>query len=146
MPLAPKIDPPEVSRSSPLTSTGNWSGFYQKWLTQVYRAILYLLGGTAQSTHAKLGTFASSLDAQDVGIQVVVTDYGHVLEWNGTGWAFAPGDGGGGFIVPFVTPTMAPASPVGWKLCDGSNQPYLKADGTLGTAVLPVTPGSWFRQ
>jgi hypothetical protein len=83
--------------------------------------------------------------ASDAGLLLFVTDYNHLLQWNGTGWQWGPGENGSGYIVAFVNP---PNQAVGWVLCDGSTGvASLLGDGTLDfSTTLPNTPGSYFRQ
>lgn len=90
------------------------------------------------STQANLSTLAATLTPANTGLLVWVTDYNHVLEWNGTGWQWGPGDQGSGLFAPFaVAPTAT-----GWHACDGSSVSYLKGDGTTGTVTLPNTVSS----
>lgn len=87
------------------------------------------------------GTFAGALSdipalgGNDSGFLFFVTDYGHLLRWDGSAWGWGPGDPGSGYFQDFAIPPGTP----GWHACDGSNAPYLKSDGTLGTATLPNT-------
>ena len=141
MPLAPKIDPPVVSRGGLEEPKGVIKIFWQKWFTQVYRTLLYLLRGTEQLVQADLATFAASLDQQDAGILAALTDFNHVLQWTGTGWRFAPGDSGSGYITTFL---FAPLT-TGWHLCDGTTVTYLKADGATATVLLPDLAESYIR-
>lgn len=93
------------------------------------------LSGKYPRTQAQLAALAATLTANDTGLLVPVTNHNHVLQWNGTTWQFAPGDGQGGFVQGFL---VDPDPTTGWHLCDGTaNVPYLKKDGTLGTQTLP---------
>lgn len=77
----------------------------------------------------------------DAGLLWWVTDYTHLLRWNGTAWEFA--DEPGGYIAGRV---VAPDG-TGWQLCDGSGTTYLQvAAGVLSeqafaTPSLVWTPG-----
>jgi hypothetical protein len=68
-----------------------------------------------------------SLGAGDAGYLAWVTDYNHLLYWNGTAWQWGPGENGSGYIQFFAAD---PGS--GWKFLDGTGNPitYLKSDGT----------------
>ena len=87
------------------------------------------------STQAKLTALAATLGQAQIGLLVNVTDYGHVLQWTGSGWVWGPGEPGSGALVSFA---IAPTG-TGWHACDGSIVSYLKADGTLGSVLLPNT-------
>lgn len=83
-----------------------------------------------------------TLGAGDAGLEVFVSDYNHVLRWNGTGWEFLPGDHSG------YTQTFLLDPGIGWLQCDGSTGvATLLSDGTVDFSVdLPNTPGLWYRQ
>ena len=68
------------------------------------------------------------------GQLVSVTDFGHVLQWDGSSYQWGPGELGSAYMQFFeVDPTST-----GWHLYDGTaNVPYLKGDGTTGTKTLP---------
>lgn len=84
----------------------------------------------------------TGLSTSDAGLEVNVTDYGHVLRWNGTGWEFLPGDSSG-YTQSFL---LDPGT--GWIQCDGSTGvATLLGDGTLDFSVtLPNTAALWYRQ
>lgn len=94
--------------------------------------------GTITVTQDSLPT---NLTAADAGVLVNVSDYAHVLRWNGTGFEFA--DAGSGYTQAFL---INPGT--GWLLCDGTaNVLTLLGDGTLDNSVtLPNTPGTYYRQ
>jgi len=85
--------------------------------------------------HGTLSNIPTDLGANDSNFQYEVTDYAHILKWNGSGWAFLGNDASNYFIDGTGT---AP-SPVGWHACDGSTVTYLKSDGTTGTTTVPNT-------
>ena len=89
------------------------------------------VSGVLSGTQANLPTI---LGSGDVGIEYQVTDYNHTLIWNGTGWGWAPGDSGSGYMQLFE---VDPFPHSGWHLYDGSVVNYLKFDGTLGMITLP---------
>lgn len=90
----------------------------------------------AQANIASLG-----LGAGDNGMLVYVTDFAHLLQWNGTAFGYADGDMPGriqGFLVD-------PPNNNGWAFCDGSNTTYLQANGTVsGNVTLPNFSGAAF--
>ncbi len=76
-----------------------------------------------------------TLSALLAGVLIYVSDYAHLIYWDGSTAKFA-GDPSGrveGFLVDPGT---------GWHLCDGSTVTYLKADGTTATVALPNLTGS----
>ena len=90
------------------------------------------------------GSVTKSLGTPDTNLLIEVTDFAHILRWNGTGLEWGPGEQGGGYIVPFqLAPTQQ-----GWLLCDGSTGvATLQSDGTQDFSVtLPNTAGSYYRQ
>jgi hypothetical protein len=84
----------------------------------------------------------TDLGLADAGLEVFVSDYNHVLRWNGTGWEFLPGDHSGYTQNFLIDPG------IGWLPCDGSTGvATLLSDGTLDFSVdLPNTAGLWYRQ
>lgn len=102
------------------------------------RLSLYVSNGSAwslirgrfnqnQSQIAALG-----LGSGDNGMLLYVSDFAHLLSWNGTGFNYADGDVPGrieGFLVD-------PAGN-GWALCNGANTTYLQANGTTANITLP---------
>jgi hypothetical protein len=96
----------------------------------------------------------TDLGTADMGLLVGVTDFNHLLRWNGTGWEWGPGDSGSDCIQIFLAgPNAATA---GWQPCDGTalNIPVLQPDGSVTTLdvpdfsafTLPGTAGFWYRQ
>jgi hypothetical protein len=89
--------------------------------------------GLRQSAQADLAALAAVLGTDDAGLLVEVTDYAHILRWDGAAWEWGPGETGGGFVAAFaVDPTGA-----GWQLCDGTTVAYLKSDGTTANYATP---------
>lgn len=108
-----------------------------------------------------LGSFADSLSAAGItsgnylqaslptnltvlnkGFLANVTDYNHVLMWDGGKWVAGPNWDEPCYIRGF----MVNPSGMGWKLCDGNGDDgnpigvahpvaYLKSDGTLGSII-----------
>lgn len=69
------------------------------------------------------------LGALDTGFLFMCSDFGHLLQWNGTAWTFAPGDTGNGYFADFA---VAPSSGQ-WSICDGTATTYLTLGATLTT-------------
>lgn len=88
-----------------------------------------------------VGTFGeqpTGLTIDNDGMLYFVTDYGHLVRWNGTlgVWNFAPGDVGNGFFRDYaIVPQEA-----GWALCDGSVTTYLVVGGPTLTVANFTTP------
>ena len=81
-----------------------------------------------------LADIPSSLSATvDVGFLYYVTDFHHLIEWNGAAWQFGPGDTGNGYFADFA---VAPTPAAGWKLCNGTATTYLVMGVTVTTAAL----------
>jgi hypothetical protein len=72
------------------------------------------------------------LGANDAGFRAGVTDYGHVLVWSGSAWAFAPGESSGYIVIWGLT------APIGgvWHPCDGGLYSFLQPNGTVLTYTL----------
>lgn len=111
---------------------------YLRDLTTVIRSIDY-----TQMDQANIAKFTTQLGRQDTGVLIWVPTFNHILRWTGVAWQFAPGDTGSGYVATFF---FDPPNADGWALCDGSNVTFLKSDGTTGTALLPNTPGLYFRR
>ncbi len=93
---------------------------------------------TAGEFSCTQATLPADLGTTDGGFLANVFDYGHLLIWSGAAWTWGPGDAGSGMLQLFeVDPAGA-----GWHLYDGSTVSYLKADGTLGSIVLPNLSGA----
>lgn len=111
------------------------------------RTVYYLNSGalgsqnwiyTAGEFSCTQATIPADLGTHDGGFLANVFDYGHLLIWSGAAWTWGPGDAGSGMLQMFeVDPGGA-----GWHLYDGSTVNYLKADGTLGSIVLPNLSGA----
>lgn len=89
-----------------------------------------------------LAGLPQDLTSTDAGFLVNVTDYNHLLQWNGSMWIWGPGEAGGGFTVPFVN---APNPTMGWHRADGSNVNVLQPNGGISVVASPNTAGSWIR-
>lgn len=134
---------------------------WQRWIAELWRATVPLLGIAKDFpvtfnkvnypwrsalrislVQAALGTLEAALGADDAGLLVCITDYNHVLEWNGTKFQWGPGELGSGFEMSFpIAPTSS-----GWHLEDGSVVSYLNADGSLTPGyALPTNAGIYFR-
>jgi hypothetical protein len=99
------------------------------WYVAVGGAWIYAAG----IMPASQATLPADLGGADYGFLVSVGDYGHLLQWNGSGWVWGPGDEGSGKMVLFeIDPTG-----VGWHLYDGSTVNYLQSNGALGEITLP---------
>lgn len=113
------------------------------WYVAINATWTYLAGiyAVTQSNIPQTGDIGTG----DTGLLVYVSDYAHLLQWNGAAFSWAPGEQGSGFISAFVS---APSPADGWALCDGSNVIQMLSDGTLNSSfvALPNTPGSYFRQ
>jgi hypothetical protein len=85
----------------------------------------------------QLAAYAATLTVHDVGTVVNVTDYAHLLQWNGSGWSFY-GNDQSKYIV------LAPSSPAGgiWHPCDGGTYGCLNADGSTSNVVTPNWNGT----
>lgn len=109
---------------------GNINPIWVKWLQNATQAINSPIGLVHQHTQADLPT---DLQKGNTGYLAYVSDYGHLLTWTGTAWAWAPGELGSDYVEAFLSgPTGA-----GWHLCDGSVVQRLNADGTLTAVTLP---------
>lgn len=105
------------------------------------RTLLYFNQGTFGTSHWQysLGTYSLSqagvagvigaLTAVDTNLLLEVTDYAHILKWNGANLIWGPGERGSGESCLFEVDPTGP----GWHLYDGSTATFLKSDGTLGT-------------
>lgn len=124
------LDAPPI-RTQLLNSDGTPARTWVKWWQQQQTLINTPGGQTLQVTQADLPTLGQA----SAGTLVYVTDYAHLLMWTGTGWVWAPGEIGSGYILPF----LAGAGPgTGWHACDGSQQSVLQSDGTLKQVTLPL--------
>lgn len=114
-------------------STGDYGVFFR------YDGSMFLWvyqDGMLNRTQAQLAGLATLLSTVHTGLLVYVTDYAHILQWTGSAWQRGPGDME--HSDTFHDFGAAPAD-VGWHALDGTTQPFLKYDGTLGSRVLPAS-------
>lgn len=133
-----QIWPPPVQ--TPYQQGIFFSGPWVKWFQSLAIIINTLTGLSGSGTSLNLPV---GLGKNSTGLLFDVTDYNHVLQWNGTGWQWGPGENGSGYIVAFVNP---PNPLTGWHVCDGSTVSQLNADGSVSTVTIPTIAGSYFRQ
>ena len=136
---------------------GRFLEFWRRWLLQVQTASITLVGnflttftltGITNVTFPTSGTLATvqgavqrfalaaqpTLGTADAGTFCFVTDYAHLVYWDGT--AFQWGDGDQPYRLADFT--VAPAT--GWAVCDGTATTVLVVGAaTLTTAAL-TTP------
>jgi RimJ/RimL family protein N-acetyltransferase len=100
------------------TSYPDGSVYFETDRTLYYVAtagVWQYLAGICRVTQANLpADFGTS---GDVDVLAYVTDFAHLLRWNGSTWEWAPGEDGSDYVVAFVT---GPDEPTGWHACDGS--------------------------
>lgn len=108
---------------------------------EVDRQVLYTLVGNSWNYVAGYmrnvrAAAPVDLTANDVGFLMNVTDFNHLVEWDGAMWQFGPGDNGNAYFQDFA----ALPSPIeGWTLCDGRGSSYLGPGVNL--AIVPfITP------
>lgn len=94
------------------------------------------LAGTYAVPYASIS--ALTLTAYDAGLLVHVNDYAHTLQWSGTAWKWANGDGSGAYIQGFVVDPDN--TETGWALCDGSGTTYLLITGGALSTPSFTTP------
>ena len=83
--------------------------------------------GEFARTQAQLAALATTLTANDAGALVVVTDYAHIFQWQGAGWAYAPDDSMDAGCTNWGPQPLAGV----WYPYDGAAHNVLKSDGTL---------------
>jgi hypothetical protein len=109
------------------------------WLKSVFDTLIAqtnaISGSTiVNSTQANLSILAGTLTPANAGQLIYVTDYNHMLRWNGTGFEWGPGENGSGYITPFLND---PSPTTGWQVCDGSGTTKLNSDGTVSAVTVP---------
>lgn len=123
--------------------TGEVGRAWRALLTRMLTAMLWVEHQVDLTSIANI----PPLDQQDEGYVIAVDDYNHVVRWNGTAWAFAPGDTGNRFFR--IYPAGYPPQEQGWQLCNGATTSYLVVGGpTLQTALYttPVVADQYFRR
>lgn len=132
----PALNPPPMRDQ--LVNKNEQSGIsrtWYLWFLALYNALIAqvqaITGLTiTASTQANLTTLSASLQPNSL---VFVTDYNHLLEWNGAAYNWGPGESGSGYISPFLS---APGA-TGWHLCNGATVNRLNGDGTITAVTLP---------
>lgn len=101
--------------------------------------------GIEAMTFATFGT--RTFKFYDVGYLISITDFQHVIRYNGSNWDFGPGDSGSGFYVAGGRGFQLPAGK--FHLCDGSTiQVFYLPSGvpSLQTVTLDdLTAGQFIR-
>lgn len=144
MPIQPLNPPPMRDKfiGDPKYGTDINTGIsraWYLWLKQTFDTILALITSVSGSTiinatQAELSGLAAILTLQDSGQLVYVTDYNHMLRWDGTGFQWGPGENGSGYISAFLND---PSPTTGWQVCDGSGTTKLNSDGTITAVTVP---------
>jgi len=118
--------------------------FYETDTTLIYIVALVLgvhtwvyFSGTYSITQPYIAGFIMGLNTPDTGLLMWVSDYNHILQWNGAQLIWAPGELGSDYFV--FGPAM---TAVGWVPANGVNVSYLKKDGTTGNRTLPDLVGN----
>lgn len=123
-----------VPTETPTSASGvswTWLKFFQGFEQAVLSQIAAIVGLTI--TTVTQATLPPSLPASSAGMIYFVSDFNHLLQWDGTKWIWAPGENGSGYISSFlISPTGA-----GWHLCDGSIVHRLNSDGSVSNVTLP---------
>ena len=109
-----------------------WLKFFQDLFTQIQQGANS--GGILSANSGALPV----LTPAQAGTLVNVTNFGHLLRWNGTNYEWGPGDPGSGYIAGFMSaPTQQ-----GWHICDGSTVNQLNSDGSTTSVTLPDYTGN----
>jgi hypothetical protein len=117
-------------RTGTLPGNGLWYFNFQNLASQL--ANLQAVANNAFGTNVFALADQPSLGVSDAGYVGFVSDYAHLVYWNGTAWIFL--DGVGGYFTPFA---LAPGT--GWAACDGSSVNILQVGATLTTTAV-TTP------
>lgn len=109
------------------------------WLQSIFDTLIAqtnaISGSTiVDSTQANLSTLAGTLGPDNTGQLVYVTDYNHMLRWNGTGFEWGPGENGSGYISAFLND---PSPTTGWQVCNGAVTTKLNSDGSVSPVTVP---------
>lgn len=110
-----------------------------RWLNNVFttlsQQVASINGSTIiDSAQANLSTLAGTLTAANSGQLVYVTDYNHMLRWDGASFGWGPGENGSGYISAFLND---PSPTTGWQVCDGSGTTKLNSDGSTSVVTTP---------
>ena len=98
------------------------------------------VSGTYSRTQAQLAALLATLTVSDTGLLVFVSDFYHVLQFNGTVFTWGPGETGAHEIAG-----MPVAPSFGYALCDGSATTYLNSDGTVTAFTTPNLIGHYLK-
>lgn len=83
-----------------------------------------------------------ALGTSDAGFVGFVTDYRHLVLWDGAAWQWLDGDQPGKFVHYSADPG------IGWQICDGSATNFLVVGGgtlTTSNIMLPNTNASYLK-
>ena len=146
--------PASISGPGPIQARNSFSGY--DWKAQTGKTTPGVAHTQPPASNALVvgGSSPSLIITNQAGIAglilsgkevVFVTDYPHILLWNGSSFSFLD-DGSDYYAFSDVAAPSWSGAPNGpWIACDGSTVHYLKSDGTLGTKTLPdVVGGAYF--
>lgn len=112
-----------------------WVRWLLNLFTTLSEQVASINGSTiVDSTQANLSALAGTLTPANSGQLVYVTDFNHVLRWNGTGFEWGPGENGSGYISAFLND---PSPVTGWQLCNGTLTSKLNSDGSISAVTVP---------
>lgn len=126
--------PPQSHPAHDQLPDGSVSRLFKKeWYLQLSDIAIAVNKSTllraAQSDLASL-----RLGPNDYNVLVEVTDFRHILRWDGARFRWGPGEDGRHDIVGMP---IDPDDLTGWQLCDGTTVTYLNGDGTTGSFATP---------
>ena len=123
-------------------NTDKNSGISRPWFLWIQNVFSTLIAQTnaisgstiVDSSQGNLGILAGSLGPGNTGQLVYVTDYNHMLRWNGSGFEWGPGENGSGYISAFLND---PSPTTGWQVCNGALTSKLNSDGSISAVTVP---------
>ena len=112
-------------------------------LNRIVNTLLTTETEPIEMSQAALTRFSTTLGIADSSLRVIISDYNHVLQWDGSTWSFAPGTEVSNWYA-FFDPS-GPLPSVGWVKADGSIVNVLKSDGTLTAVTTQIIADSYYR-
>lgn len=119
---------------------------WYEYFKGIWQFMIAVRASPKQLLQADLARFTAKLQQNKTqpGVQIWITDFGHVLRWDGAAWDFAPGTERSNWYALFQATGDPPGT--GWHLADGATVTYLRSTGDLGTVTIQTIANTWYRR
>lgn len=122
-----------------LKQNRTFTKYWYEFFNGTSQFLMELRNAPQQVAQADLAKLTRKLTKSDVGMQVWIPVYNHMIRFDGTAWDWAPGMERSNWYALFEPTGPLPAAGSGWVLGDGvTTYDVLLGDGT----IMQVTPAA----